>query len=147
MSSEISLVGIQSVGGNEDRALATLKVSYNGNVYDWQIYIPTNENLSDFLEQCKSKIETQIDEKESEWATLDPKTRSRFDPFMNQEIVTDIQKEEIVRPDIPDYYALRRNEYPSLGEQLGALWKGSEHPDYVDMMNKIQAVKEKYPKA
>jgi hypothetical protein len=146
MSSEISLEGIQSVGGNEDRALALLKVTYNDNVYDWKIYVPSNANLSEFLEQSKSRIEAQIDAKEAEWAALDPKTRSYTDPFTGEQTVSDIQKEEIVHPDIPDYYALRRNEYPSLGEQLGAIWKGPEHSDYVDMMNKIQSVKEKYPK-
>jgi hypothetical protein len=55
-----------------------------------------------------------------------------------------IEKSEIVRPDIPDYYAKRRAEYPPIGDQLDALWKGDEAQ--ADMFDRIAAVKTKYPK-
>lgn len=42
------------------------------------------------------------------------------------------------------YYALRANEYPSIGDQLDALWKGGEAA--AEMLAKVQAVKAKYPK-
>jgi hypothetical protein len=58
--------------------------------------------------------------------------------------VVDIDKSEIVRPDNPDYYALRRAEYPALGEQLDALWKGGEAA--AEMTSRIAEVKAKYPK-
>lgn len=42
------------------------------------------------------------------------------------------------------YRYQREPEYPSIGDQLDALWKGGEAAD--KMKAKIQAVKEKYPK-
>jgi hypothetical protein len=57
-----------------------------------------------------------------------------------------ITKEEIVKPSIPDYYALRRSEYPSLGDQLDAVWKGLDSQAFIEMQAKIAAVKAKYPK-
>jgi hypothetical protein len=42
------------------------------------------------------------------------------------------------------YRFKRATEYPSIGDQLDALWKGGEALD--EMSAKIQAVKEKYPK-
>ena len=69
-----------------------------------------------------------------------------IDPITNEEFVVDIEKNEVVKPDYPDYYALRREEYPSLGDQLDAFWKGSDSPEYELMMEKIAAVKAKYPK-
>jgi hypothetical protein len=42
------------------------------------------------------------------------------------------------------YQAQRRPEYPSIEDQLDALWKGGQ--DAEDMKAKVQAVKTKYPK-
>ena len=42
------------------------------------------------------------------------------------------------------YKMQRFNEYPSIGDQLDALWKGGEAA--ADMLAKVQAVKTKYPK-
>lgn len=147
MSSIISLEGLTTVGNNEDRALAYIKVEYNGNVYLWQIYIPKDVvNLELFLEDSKSKIEFEIDTKEQEWLLLNPKTRIIQDPITGENITVEIQKDEIVKANIPDYYALRRSEYPSIGEQLDAVWKGSNSQAYIDMLKKIQDIKNKYPK-
>ena len=44
----------------------------------------------------------------------------------------------------PLYVDKRRSEYPSIGDQLDALFKAGAFPD--DMAAKIQAVKDKYPK-
>ena len=45
----------------------------------------------------------------------------------------------------PDAYkAKRAAEYPSIGDQLDALWKGGEAA--AEMLAKVQAVKQKYPK-
>lgn len=38
----------------------------------------------------------------------------------------------------------RHNEYPSIGDQLDALWKGGDAA--AEMLAKVQAVKAKYPK-
>ena len=42
------------------------------------------------------------------------------------------------------YQPLRRKEYPAIGDQLDALWKGGVAAE--EMAAKIQAVKDKYPK-
>jgi len=152
MASTISLDGLASQEG-ESRALAHITVDYNGNTYHWQIFVPPDAgDLGVFLEDNKPLIESQIDAKELAWANLNPKTRT-VPAFLGagagsfgEETTVDIQKEEIVRPDIPDYYALRRVAYPSLADQLGAFWKGPEHPDYIAMQEKVAAVKAQYPK-
>jgi hypothetical protein len=42
------------------------------------------------------------------------------------------------------YKGLRQAEYPSIGDQLDALWKGGDAA--TEMLAKVQAVKTKYPK-
>ena len=140
----ISLVGLMSPGGDETRALALLKVEHNGLMYDWQAFVPPNTDLTTFIAQSESAIKAQIDAKEAAWTALTPKTREITDPLTGETKTVPIEKSEIVRPDIPDYYAKRRAEYPSLGDQLDALWKGGEAQ--TDMQALIAAVKAKYPK-
>lgn len=43
-----------------------------------------------------------------------------------------------------DYRELRAEEYPGIGEQLDALWKGGAALD--EMRKQVLAVKEKFPK-
>jgi hypothetical protein len=140
----ISLEGLMSPGGDETRALALLKVEHNGLTYDWQAFVPPNTDLTTFIAQSESAIKAQIDAKEAAWTALTPKTREVTDPITGETTTVPIEKSEIVRPDIPDYYAKRRAEYPSLGDQLDALWKGGEAQ--ADMFDRIAAVKAKYPK-
>lgn len=140
----ISLEGLMSPGGEETRNLAMVKVEHNGQTYDWQIFIPADANLSEYVANAEATVKAQIDAKEAEWTALDPKTRDIEDPLTGQTTTVDIEKSEIVRPDIPDYYAKRRAEYPSIGDQLDAFWKGGD--DATAMLAKIQAVKDKYPK-
>jgi hypothetical protein len=47
-------------------------------------------------------------------------------------------------PPAPDYKTLRAAEYPPIGDQLDALWKGGEAA--AAMLAQVQAVKVKYPK-
>jgi len=42
------------------------------------------------------------------------------------------------------YMAKRSAEYPAIGDQLDALWKGGDAA--AEMLAKVQAVKAKYPK-
>jgi hypothetical protein len=42
------------------------------------------------------------------------------------------------------YIAKRQPEYPPIGDQLDALWKGGDAA--TEMLAKVQAVKTKYPK-
>jgi hypothetical protein len=46
--------------------------------------------------------------------------------------------------DAQEYARNRVAEYPSIGDQLDALWKGGD--DAAEMLAKVQAVKNKYPK-
>jgi hypothetical protein len=43
-----------------------------------------------------------------------------------------------------EYITKRAAEYPSIGDQLDALWKGGEAA--TEMLAQVQAVKNKYPK-
>jgi hypothetical protein len=143
---KIEMEGIYNPPAPETRVLLLLKVHYNDQVYDWQIFAPLEtSDWAEFLEENKTKIQNQIDAKESEWQALDPKTKTIDDGF-GESVVIPIDKAEIVRADIPDYYAKRRVEYPPIGDQLDALWKGVDSPEFADVMNKIQEVKHKYPK-
>jgi hypothetical protein len=145
--SEILLTGLASNLPNENRALAYIDVQHNEKTYNWQIFIPNNiDNIDEFLQSSKQSILNDIDSKEAEWESLDPKTITVEDPMTGQSIDVPINKEQIVKPSIPDYYALRRDEYPSLGDQLDAMWKGLDSQAFSDMQSKIAAVKAKYPK-
>ena len=140
----ISLEGLMSPGGEETRSIAMVKVNHNDQDYDWQIFVPADVDLATFIENSEATVKAQIDAKEAEWEALDPKTKQVVDGIMGEVIEVPIEKSEIVKPDIPDYYAKRRAEYPSIGDQLDAFWKGGEAE--VAMYAKIQAVKDKYPK-
>lgn len=145
--SEVVLTGLASNIDGENRALAYLEVNHNNTIYNWQIFIPNDiENLQSYLESSKPSILTDIDSKEAAWIALEPKTRTVLDPISGESIESPIVKEEIVKPSIPDYYALRRNEYPSLGDQLDAMWKGLESQSFIDMQARIAYIKAKYPK-
>ena len=139
----ISLEGIASNLANEERGLAYLKVEHNGQTYDWQLFVPQGADLSAYIASKEAAIKADIDAKEAAWAAA-PKTREIPDPFGGSPTVVDIDKSEVVRPDNPDYYAKRRAEYPALGEQLDALWKGGEAA--AEMTAKIAEIKAKYPK-
>jgi len=140
----MGLEGLMTVGGEENRALTILKVVHNGQTYDWQRFVPPEMDLQTFMATQEASVKAEIDAKEAEWAALSPKTRSVTDPVTNETTTVDIDKSEIVRPEIPDYYAKRRVEYPSLGDQLDAQWKGGDAE--ANMLSRIQAVKAKYPK-
>lgn len=63
--------------------------------------------------------------------------------------VTDaeIQAERIrlqAEHDAKEYQRKRAAEYPAIGDQLDALWKGGDAA--AEMLAKVQAVKTKYPK-
>jgi hypothetical protein len=144
-SDSVAIGGLQSGIQNEERAIALLSVVRKNQRYDWQVFVPIGApDLGTFVNQIMPSVYADIDAKEAQWAALEPKTKTIEDPFTGQTTVVDIQKSEIVRPDIPDYYAKRRAEYPPLAEQLDAMWKGGQAQ--TDMLAKIQAVKDKYPK-
>lgn len=145
--SEVTLVGIASNLDGEERALAHLRVSHGGNEYDWTAFVPTGtQDLQAFVESVRQSVLDDIDAKEAAWAALEPKTRSVPDPVTGEPVEVPISKDEVVRPDVPDYYARRRAEYPSLGDQLDAIWKGAGSQAFADMVARIAEIKSKYPK-
>lgn len=142
----VGLKGLQTPGNGETRDIGYLEVIHNGNTYDWMIYIPVGANLGEYLTSVENEVYAEIDYKEGLWANTEPKTKTVFDPLTNEQTTVPILKEEIVKPDYPDYYAKRRGEYPSVGDQLGALTNGNASPTLQEISDKIQAVKAKYPK-
>lgn len=144
----VTITGIQNSPYPETRPILLLDVEYSGSEYKWQIYYDTTASLNEFLSEEKiQSIYDDIQSKEEEWQLLTPKTRSIDDPFSDSgSISVDIDKSEIVRPDIPDYYAKRRLEYPTIGDQLDAIWHGSGSVEYNSMKDKVIAVKNKHPK-
>ena len=142
----IELTGLFTPPAPETRNIAYLNVQHNGQTYDWLIYVPQDVSVGEYVTANESAIYAQIDTKEAQWDALDPKTTTIDDPFTGESVVVDIQKSEIVHPDSPDYYALRRAEYPPIGDQLGAIAKGLDSAEYLDIQAKIEAVKLKYPK-
>lgn len=146
MANSISLTGVQTVTAPEDRALLHLSVVVNDQTYDWRLFMPAGQSYDAYLAEKSSSVYAEIAAKEAAWETLSPKTRTINDPLTGGTQEVPISKLEIVCPEIPDYYAKRRAEYPALGDQLDAFWKGSNSPEYAAMQAKIQAVKVKYPK-
>ena len=73
--------------------------------------------------------------------TIDDGTGA-FDTNGNQVTIDESLVNAWVDPD--NYKYNRVAEYPSIGDQLDALWKGGEAA--TEMLAKVQAVKTKYPK-
>lgn len=137
----ISLEGLQSGVTGEDRAIAILKVEHNSETYDWMTFVPPDTDLATYIAASEARIKAEIDAKEALWAAS-PKMRE-VEGINGTETIA-IDKSEIVCADNPDYYAKRRAEYPALGDQLDAVWKGADA--MAAMADKIAAVKAKYPK-
>lgn len=137
----IGLKGLFTPGGDETRDILYLDVEYNGNNYEWAVYRPMDSgDIGEYIAANESNIYAEIAFKEAKWIALNPKTRD----IGGEQIP--IEKSEIVAPDMPDYYALRRREYPPIGDQLGAIAKGIDSPEYLSILAKIEEVKLKYPK-
>ena len=69
-------------------------------------------------------------------------TAGAFDAQGNQVVIDESLVNAWVDPDTYKYN--RVAEYPSIGDQLDALWKGGDAA--AEMLAKVQAVKTKYPK-
>jgi hypothetical protein len=60
-------------------------------------------------------------------------------------LISDAEAEALrPKPAEPTYAQKRAAEYPAIGDQLDALWKGGDAA--AEMLAKVQAVKTKYPK-
>ena len=69
-------------------------------------------------------------------------TAGAFDAEGNQVVIDESLVNAWVDPDT--YKHNRVKEYPFIGDQLDALWKGGDAA--AEMLAKVQAVKTKYPK-
>lgn len=144
----VILRGIRSNLPGDDRALAVVEVHYNGNEYEWQVYIPPHvENAHEYLEQAQNSVYQEIQAKEDMWASMSDEEKFSTTVGENgEEIRTPLMsKEEIVAPTIPDNYARRKNSYPPIGDQLDAYWAGPGTSKYKNMMDRIKAVKDAFP--
>jgi hypothetical protein len=144
----VIITGVQTLEYPETRPLLLLDVEYSGSNYEWSIYYyGSTASFQDYLsEEVKQDIYDDIQTKEEIWQNLDPKTKTISSSVDDEPITVDILKSEIVKPDFPDYYAKRRMEYPSIYEQLDAIWHGSGSVEYNAMKDKIQGVKNKHAK-
>ena len=149
MAFSIICTGIKSPEPNsvEDRDIVFFEVDYDSNKYIWMLYRKVDQDLGQFVLDAAPIIKAEIDYKEEVWKNLEPKTKQIFDPMSAQSTITvDILKEEVVRPEDPDYYALRRAAYPKLSDQIGALTNPNSTPNLTDIQSQVANVKLKYPK-
>lgn len=146
----VVITGLYTPPPPEDRVLISFTFDLNSNVYNWQSYVPVANtgNLSAYIDANKGRLETVVLRREGEWANLNPKYREVQMPDGSIANVP-IQKEEIVRAKIPDNYAIRRERYPSFGDQLDAIWKyiiaGASDEDYLKIRQLIIKVKQDLP--
>lgn len=143
----ITISGIAQGSSKDDRTRVLLNVEYQGETFHWEIRVPPSYtgSFQDFVNQMEDNIYADIADKLQQWEELDPKER-QIDTGMEDEaiITVPINRDEIVKPTYPDYYALRASAYPDIREQLAAVWKGGS--SRAAMINKIASVKALYPK-
>ena len=150
----IELTGIGPSGYHDDRTTIHLKITYTSanvtlnvtnEIFNWSLNMPPTYagSFGDYIALKEQLVYNDIETKLQQWHDLNPKTRElTVEP--NEIITVDIQREEIVCPTYPDYYAKRAMEYPTPANQLDAYWKGGADRDA--MQAKIEAIKAKYPK-
>jgi len=144
---QLVIKGIAPSNLQDDRTLILLDVTYNDEVFAWETRMsPTfTGSFQSHIEAHSTTIYADIQNKLTEWENLSPKTRQiNIGEFSDKIITVPITREEIVKPTYPDYYVLRANEYPSLAEQMDAVWKGNTAQQ--TMQEVINAIKLKYPK-
>ena len=79
MAITIGCKGIFTPGNGEDRDILYLDVEYNGNRYDWQMYIPVGQNIDEFVASNTARIQAQIEYTDSNM--LDVNIARRMPPL------------------------------------------------------------------
>ncbi len=97
--------------------------------------IPSNSD--EFYVKFKPVLKTNYDV-ENEYIT-DPEQY----PFTFAELIAEVEAVQ-AEYEAKEYQRNRAKEYPPIGDQLDALWKGGEAA--AEMLAKVQEVKNKYPK-
>lgn len=149
MENTITLTSISSYR-DDTRPLLYLDVIYNGQLYKWQTFGISDKDLSEIIEEKTELIFEEIQSKLDYWENLEPKIKLvesvDFETGDIIEVEVPILKEEIVKPEIPDYYHVRAKSYPPIGDQLDALFKGVNSEEYIEMQAKINQIKTQNPK-
>lgn len=128
----IEFTGITNLP-DDDRALLFVKVQYRSNIYNWRVYASTETpSWGEFLNSANTQsfIMNEIDDVEARWSVLDPQP----------------PHDDYVVPETEDYWIKRKKAYPSITDQIGAIYRGANSADYITMQQTIAAVKAKYPK-
>jgi capsid portal protein len=145
---QLVIKGIAAGNLQDDRTILIVDATLNDEIFDWQIRVPPSYtgSFSEYVENTSEQIFADIENKMTIWQNLSPKTQDIVinDFGEEQTITVPIQQQDIVKPTYPDYYVLRANEYPSISEQLDAIWKGGTPQQ--NMQYAIQDIKTKYPK-
>lgn len=119
---------------------------------NYKIYYKSNGRIvgilsEDNLESCQEIYESNIDYD----FTLDleddrPEEDIFFDcSIVDGQLVDEIHSDRIAEQNLKIIRQNRKQEYPSIGDQLDSLFHAGVFPD--EMASKIQSVKDKYPKA
>ena len=148
---EINVTGLYTPGGDEERDIIYLTVTNGSDTYNWQWFMPLNTGMDvgAFVNSQLSYIEADVAAKETIWASMVSTgnvTTTFTDPITQEARSIPLSKESIVKPTVPDYYALRRSAYPPLANQLGALLNPGASPSIAEIQAQVAAVKTLYPK-
>lgn len=141
----IEITGIADGNKDDDRLVVFLKVTHLEKEYDWFIRVPSNTlDWREYIASQESSILADIEKKEQEWDLVKDTVKYEMDIMSGQQIEVTPQRSDVVKPTYPDYYILRKSEYPSVAEQMDAYWKGGD--SLAEMQAKILEIKQKYPK-
>ena len=141
----IILTAISPSGMVDDRTKLILSVEHESEQLEWVLRVPPSftGTFQEYIDQNTAAVHADIAAKLQQWEDLDPKTKIVED-LMGGTTTVPIAREEIVCPTYPDYYVLRAIDYPTLSEQLDAIWKGGAAAEA--MAETIAAIKNQYPK-
>lgn len=134
----IEFKGLKSGDAQDERTTFYLNVSIDGDTYPWFVKVAEGTDPATYLTANEDSILDAVQAKIDEWEETQPTT----DDGDGNEIP--VSKADFVKPDYPDYFVKRKRAYPSLGEQLDAVWKGGQAQE--DMADLIASIKAQYPK-
>lgn len=123
-------IGISSQPTRTGRQLLLIDIirdNNTGETYHWMVYTPilNGEELMNYLNNNATIYENDIIRKESLWNDS-PKTITYEDPMMGGTITVDIQKEEIVKPTIPDFDEIAAEQTVATS-QLLSMWNEDDY--------------------
>ena len=139
----IEFKGLLSGNAADERSRLSLSVTLDGDTFDWFVMVPPSADWRQYLVESEQAILDAVQAKIIEWETTSPITIIT-DPITGEETEVPISKQDFVKPEYPDYWVKRKQSYPALAEQLGAIWKGGD--DQQAMSDLIASIKEQYPK-